>query len=76
MPFKLLEILFQAQKTELNLVLLNLIISDLGIVFVGIPLDAVGVYTKGESLNHLVCQFVAFNHTLFGKVIILLLRNL
>ena len=53
-------------KTELNFVLLNLIINDLFIVFVGVPLDFTGAFSKGEALNSPLCQATAFVHTLFG----------
>jgi len=47
--------------------LLNLILSDLIIVLVGIPLDVIGAFTKGEGLDSLLCPMAAFTHTLSGN---------
>ena len=58
----------QAQRTKLNLILINLIVSDLFIIFIGIPIDAVGAFTMGKALDETACSFVAFTHTLFGKI--------
>ena len=62
----LLSYFVQAQRTRLNLILINLIVSDLFIIFVGIPIDAVGAFTMGKALDETVCSCVAFTHTLFG----------
>ena len=48
---------------------MNLIVSDLFIIFVGIPIDAVGAFTMGNALDKTLCSCVAFTHTLFGKMI-------
>jgi len=56
----------QAKKTKLNLILINLIISDLFIIFVGIPIDAFGAFSFGSGLDDTFCTRVAFTHTLFG----------
>ena len=45
---------------------MNLIVSDLAIIFIGIPIDAMGAFTKGESLDAFLCPSVAFVHTIFG----------
>ena len=47
---------------------MNLIVSDLFIIFVGIPIDAVGAFTMGNALDKTLCSCVAFTHTLFGKM--------
>ena len=60
-------ILCQARKTELHLILMNLIVSDLAIIFIGIPVDAMGAFTKGEALDAFLCPSVAFVHTIFGS---------
>ena len=59
--------LFQAPNTELNLILINLIVSELAISFVGVPLDLVGTITHGKVLDGVFCPIAAFTHTLFGK---------
>ena len=59
----------QARKTKLNLILINLIVSDLFIIFVGIPIDAFGAFSFGSGLDDTFCTCVAFTHTLFGNVI-------
>ena len=45
---------------------MNLIVSDLAIIFIGIPIDAMGAFTKRESLDAFLCPSVAFVHTIFG----------
>ena len=45
---------------------MNLIVSDLAIIFIGIPVDAMGAFTKGEALDAFLCPSVAFVHTIFG----------
>ena len=60
--------LTQAQRTKFNIILINLIVSDLFIIFVGIPIDAVGAFTMGNALDKTLCSCVAFTHTLFGKI--------
>ena len=61
--------LTQAQRTKFNIILINLIVSDLFIIFVGIPIDAVGAFTMGNALDKTLCSCVAFTHTLLGKMI-------
>ena len=46
---------------------MNLIVSDLAIIFIGIPVDAMGAFTKGEALDAFLCPSVAFVHTIFGE---------
>ena len=58
----------QARKTQLNLILMNLIVSDLAIIFVGVPLDILGSFTKWKSNKNIVCPAVAFTHTIFGNM--------
>ena len=50
----------------MNLVITNLLVSDLSIIFIGIPLDAIGAFTKGQALNNVLCPIVAFTHTFSG----------
>ena len=67
----------QALRTKLNLILINLILSDLFIIFIGIPIDAVGAFTMGKVLDETLCSCVAFTHTLFGTTYKMkLFRNL
>ena len=63
-------ILLQAQKTKWNLLLINLLVSDLSIIFIGIPLEAIGAFSKGQAMNHVLCRITAFTHTLSGSIII------
>ena len=56
----------QADNTKLNLVLINLLVSDLSIIFLGIPIDTLGAFTKGQSLNNFLCSMAAFTHTVSG----------
>ena len=51
----------------MHLILINLIVSDLAIIFIGIPVDALGAFTKGYALDMFLCQSVAFVHTMFGS---------
>ena len=51
----------------MHLILINLIVSDLAIIFIGIPVDALGAFTKGYALDVFLCQSVAFVHTMFGS---------
>ena len=67
-------ILIQAKRTKLNLILINLIVSDLFIVFVGIPIDAVEAFSFGSALNDTICSCVAFTHTIFGNIISISLK--
>ena len=60
-------IMFQARKTELNLILINLIVSDLLITIIGVPLDLIGTVTHGKALNDVVCPITAFTHTFLGN---------
>ena len=46
---------------------MNLIVSDLAIIFIGIPVDAMGAFTRGEALDAFLCPSVAFVHTIFGE---------
>ena len=59
---------FQAQKTEQNFVLTNLILIQLLISLVGVPFDTVGAATNASAVA-VLCPFVTFIHTLFGKYI-------
>ena len=59
--------ILQAQTTKLNLVLISLLVSDLSIIFIGIPLDAIAAFTKGQAVNNVLCPMVAFTHTFWGN---------
>ena len=48
--------------------LTNLIVNDLFIAFIGVPLDTIGAFTKGQALDYVPCQATAFIHTIFGKL--------
>ena len=47
--------------------LINLIISEFAIAFVGVPFDLVGSITKGEAITKSFCLIQGFIHTFFGK---------
>ena len=61
---------FQSRKSEQNLMLLNLIVSELCIAIIGIPADLYNSITRGIHLDKFVCPFVGFIHTFFGKYIL------
>ena len=63
-------IVFQSNKTELNYILINLVVSDIGISFIGVPIDLLGAATNGEAIDNVLCQIVAFTHTLLGNQLI------
>ena len=48
--------------------LTNLIVNDLFIAFIGVPLDTIGAFTKGQALDYVPCQTTAFIHTVFGML--------
>ena len=57
----------QANKTELNMILINLIVSDILISGAGVPFDVLAAFMKGKEINDEHCQAAAFIHTLLGK---------
>ena len=59
---------FQKRHTEQNYMLINLIISEFAIAFVGVPFDLVGSITKGEAITKSFCLIQGFIHTFFGKL--------
>ena len=56
--------------------LTNLIVNDLFIVFIGVPLDTMGAFTKGQALDYVPCQATAFIHTIFGKLKLYIIADL
>ena len=51
------------------MVLINSFVCQLLISLLAIPLDLFGVITDGLYLSTFVCPFLAFIHTMFGKIL-------
>ena len=62
-------VIFQGPKTEQNMILVNTFVCQLLIALFAIPLDLIGVLSNGSYLGTIVCPFLAFVHTMFGKII-------
>ena len=51
------------------MILVNTFVCQLLISLFAIPLDLIGVLSNGSYLGSIVCPFLAFVHTMFGKII-------
>ena len=53
---------------EQNMIVANTLLCQLLTSSIAIPLDLIGVTTNGLYLSTVVCPFLAFIHTMFGKI--------
>ena len=57
----------QAKQSKFNLILINLLVSDLAMLCICIPLESSAAFSKGESMNNILCPITAFINTILGK---------
>ena len=59
--------IFQLRQTPLNMILLNLALSDLGISAIGSPMSLVAALLRGWVFGKRLCRSYAFLMSIFGE---------